>query len=660
MSKGSKGRGKRVHFDDDPLAKQFDSMSKDTVAVAESYPIDFVSYKEMECLIGSGALQVDELSSALDVTSGHVTDRLHDMSSLSDALEKIERDVKRMCLKKEEAQDAMDMVAVEIQLLEQSSTERGSVKSKELSKLNDKLNELDVVRGGLVSNLEALYSTLHSNIKVNPGDDLCKINHSDIAGVMKEIKGDRDEYTKLLTHINGLLGKLKTVLANKAAEAYNSLRYTDRLSTFLVLASGAVNIPGCDLSKLFRESTVKILTTAEKNSVSPTGIILGDLNTTVDPDAESFALDRFSQDPDRKAVVKYFFTVKDPSPPVYSSRTLGFEVEVYEKVISKMFLEKHTPNVMLYLASFKCPDFFEAFMTKMGIDLHELHGDIQIEQYSGGGVDEIMDVVNTFVDTHINPAATEVEKKLTRTLLSVYYAGSEDSYGDPFAVEKELNVLIIEMGRGLSLGDMLAKLPSKKLPIGDERRMLFQVFYTVAVFEAYGLRHNDLHPGNIFIDTTKRTLPTVYFTTETTYHVINTDGMYVKLYDFDHGTTAPGIARDLVGKNEEASFQWKNHKIDNVSNPRFDPKVVCGIATWGNCSKACETMCDKIRPALGMLKDPYFKTLHRSLAKDGYDKMFSPAGVKDGVAYSEVFIPPWVDRQKVIANIKKAKDVKFV
>lgn len=62
--------------------------------------------------------------------------------------------------------------------------------------------------------------------------------------------------------------------------------------------------------------------------------------------------------------------------------------------------------------------------------------------------------------------------------------------------------------------------------------VLFQIFYTLECFNQIHIRHNDLHMGNIYIETQIPNQNFIYFTSPDTYFVIPVTNL-VKIYDFD-------------------------------------------------------------------------------------------------------------------------------
>jgi hypothetical protein len=91
----------------------------------------------------------------------------------------------------------------------------------------------------------------------------------------------------------------------------------------------------------------------------------------------------------------------------------------------------------------------------------------------------------------------------------------------------KIEVLVIEQTQGHTLDDL-----HKRLNVEAWREIIFQILYTLEVFNRLGLRHNDLHPNNIFIEV----LPAP----KKNYYIIKANEMMevesyfcVKIFDFD-------------------------------------------------------------------------------------------------------------------------------
>ena len=96
----------------------------------------------------------------------------------------------------------------------------------------------------------------------------------------------------------------------------------------------------------------------------------------------------------------------------------------------------------------------------------------------------------------------------------------------------------------------------KNLTILERKMVMFQILYTLYVFEELEISHGDLHPGNVFIIDVPPT-ELCYIVQDTQYKFITTK--MVKIYDYDHSTITKSTDIKL---NTNKSF-----KIDSLINP---------------------------------------------------------------------------------------------
>lgn len=82
--------------------------------------------------------------------------------------------------------------------------------------------------------------------------------------------------------------------------------------------------------------------------------------------------------------------------------------------------------------------------------------------------------------------------------------------------------------------------------------VIFQVLWTLQAFNGVGLRHNDLHDGNIWIEKMERPVNHVYFSKDwSTYWVVPIFHM-VRIFDFDRATLSqsPVLNGDMMDNSE--------------------------------------------------------------------------------------------------------------
>ena len=116
---------------------------------------------------------------------------------------------------------------------------------------------------------------------------------------------------------------------------------------------------------------------------------------------------------------------------------------------------------------------------------------------------------------------------------------------------------------------------------------MFQILYTLYVFQELEISHGDLHPGNIFIIDVPPT-ELCYIVQDTQYKFITTK--LVKIYDYDHSTitkttnmkvnTNKGFAINSLLNPARADEGWLNEMYGetNIFNKNLD---ICILILYG-------------------------------------------------------------------------------
>lgn len=198
--------------------------------------------------------------------------------------------------------------------------------------------------------------------------------------------------------------------------------------------------------------------------------------------------------------------------------------------------------------------------------------------------------LKTEVDIY-NELSKLVKYEITPNILFTYLAGELPDFNTTFFpnLDKELQLKIKErtgtINRLLKVPDelewtntgiILTKMAQKtfqeeapNLTNEELRTILFQMYYTLYVFEKFRISHGDLHVNNIFIETIE---PTVYtFKVDNKQYIIEITKL-VKIFDFDRAM----IERDTKIDTDDV-------KIKKVFNPiREDKKWAC--RKFGECN----------------------------------------------------------------------------
>jgi serine/threonine protein kinase len=120
------------------------------------------------------------------------------------------------------------------------------------------------------------------------------------------------------------------------------------------------------------------------------------------------------------------------------------------------------------------------------------------------------------------------------------------------------NVLEYQEGKSLS-----ALLVNDDIGEEDFYKIMFQVFYTLRELSLAGVRHNDIHFGNIYINVLDVGKQIIYFYDKDSYSVINTKYI-AKIYDFDNSAfTVIGAPRNsYIDKFQCAEYGMCSNKDD--------------------------------------------------------------------------------------------------
>jgi hypothetical protein len=125
------------------------------------------------------------------------------------------------------------------------------------------------------------------------------------------------------------------------------------------------------------------------------------------------------------------------------------------------------------------------------------------------------------------------------------------------------NILILSRSSGETLFDYLTRI---QISVFSKFNMLFQILYTLSCFERVGLSHNDLHPGNIFVDEIQETHERIYYISHDKW--VKTNIKYdTKIFDFDRSSIRhPSVDRNFTLDNQYC----KNYDQCNKYSSRRD------------------------------------------------------------------------------------------
>ena len=242
-----------------------------------------------------------------------------------------------------------------------------------------------------------------------------------------------------------------------------------------VLISSEVYLTKCSPKKLFYEKSIKVLSTSNKASASDTIIMFGKLRQT-----------------NENSVMKISFPNIEGFD--YEDTGLKAEIELY-RTINTLLIHHFTPNIVRFIGFWKCN--YDHFVN-------------------------LLDQKNAIIF-----------KDNAKTIYDNY--NTNINYIPANSKQMEMNMLVMEKVNGMSLNDYINTGISSDVLLS----LIFQIIFTLNIFNAIGIRHGDLHSGNIMIDTHNQSPFKTYILNpslenDTIYYNIPTNTL-AKIYDWDFG-----------------------------------------------------------------------------------------------------------------------------
>lgn len=367
-------------------------------------------------------------------------------------------------------------------------------------------------------------------------------------------------------------------LPNKVSREKNDQDLHWRTLFIKAISSNIVELEPCALSSLLRlESLRDSLVPGNDRSASDTLVVLGRLRYHV---AKPMQLSAELANTAPAVVAKISFAPLRPPTRVKSGAfyvdQLVFEADVYEKVTNPLLLGGHTPHLIAWYGTFRCSN------------VRHMLEDATLDDKSDDSVARMV-------------LACDLRTTMSRIETEMEGAGKYDF--------DKMQVLLLERG----LGKSLAATELNKVSPELQASVIAQTLYTLATFGEVGLRHNDLHPGNVWLQPCGlRPSSNIYFITETQYLIVPTYGTLVKIYDFDLATTYPGSqalsAMDPKQRNRtprDFPLYCKQYGICNhARNAKFDCYQFLSSLYWTTAGVAAAVK-EQIRRAAGPSSNSY-------------------------------------------------------
>lgn len=295
----------------------------------------------------------------------------------------------------------------------------------------------------------------------------------------------------------------------------SSLDQEWRLGLYRALTQNdALRAQRCDLGKLFVANTGRVYSSREKASMSDSIIAAGVLAPP-----QEFALDpRYLEAWQRMkcdVVAKITFPRLDAPPMRGKIAALEAEVRLYD-FLTELVRTDVTPNLVIGLAHYRCT---------------------------------LQNMRNASNATLANDLSAEVN--------AIYLVNKVvPRPSDP------VRVLLLERGRGCDLSSCLK---ANKLSGEQLMSLLFQVLFTLHALARRGVRHGDLHAGNVFVDLLgDRNTKLAYFLDTNTYFEVPTLGVLAKVYDWDWGGVYAAESNASVSASQ--SVRLKKRKYGPTSD----------------------------------------------------------------------------------------------
>ena len=397
------------------------------------------------------------------------------------------------------------------------------------------LEELDISNNENITNVAgtAIVKALEKNIKDN------KLTDINISGtkISEKIKQEMAKYFVITTK---KIPQQKIPQQKSTKERHKSpTSVKDRILLEEAINNGYININKCHINDLFKHISKIIfpsgiplkLNESESKTESEAIIIIGELNweyIAKKPELEKikkyFTNEWLKENLPKEVVLKVTPTIIEPE----EDNALLVEKFIYEKFISKIVVMHVTPHVIFPFATYTCEKWANFF-----------------------GNDE----------------------KLRYLRLDF---GEYDW--------DKLNIIMIEKSQGVTLREWLTiRRPTEYYYI-----ILFQIFYTLECFAEIGIRHNDLHFDNIWIEQYDKKQKYAYFLAKNLYIIVETEDC-VKFFDLDRSAVYSPLVLDkklcklITSKKEREEFlcPFENTTLEmlycrhfgtcNSKNEKFDP-----------------------------------------------------------------------------------------
>ena len=235
--------------------------------------------------------------------------------------------------------------------------------------------------------------------------------------------------------------------------------------------------------------------------------------------------------------------------------SLEVERNIYKRIVNPLMTRGHTPHVVAYYGELVCDTFWQT--------LQRLASE--------------------------NSTAEQILAYLKRNGRKLESNGYD---------VRKMRALITERSRGIDLRYFIVRTNGRLIQSNAAQQsqfetiylpVLFQLFYTLLVFQQVGLQHNDLHAGNIFVDKLDAASRSVYKVDSKQCYLHNSAFM-VRIFDFDRAAKLPTQYDSCKLQNKALdNFYCKRYGQCAQLNVRFEIyRLICNIYRVNGASKASQ------------------------------------------------------------------------
>lgn len=374
--------------------------------------------------------------------------------------------------------------------------------------------------------------------------------------------------------------------------------------------------------------------------------VISGFPTTSSSDSDIYLLKLKSSNNTVRKIFMKTYILGDPHDPPNMER-LNYET------ISKLYSEKHTRNIL------------PALITAGSCSFRTLR-ELMIQSFAKNGTDAekkeiILQLIRniSLIGTKFRPA---IEKPLTKTersklTIDVFKTITSQTYGYILTFQvindspqrsfvhnykpviSNFYTYLKAVNAGLSSSRKISQ-RSKDDVISQFKQYMFQLIFTLAVFESVKFKHNDLHLGNILIDNyyPAESKKMVYkWKHENTKNRAITYTTYIpRIFDFDRATSHkhPNINLDYASYGQSSTFTKKTDLL----------KLVCGVYSTLSNQDLKKWIIDRV----GNNKDRLEKYINSNDDCFFQNKSRTDSGLNDEKLLSKLLMSPI----EIITNMK--------